>query len=34
LAAGQTNATLVATLEAQLKLYQAGSPFHDTGASR
>jgi tetratricopeptide (TPR) repeat protein len=34
LADGQKNATLVAALEAQLKLYQAGSPFHDTGASR
>jgi tetratricopeptide (TPR) repeat protein len=33
LANGQTNATLVATLEAQLKLYQAGSPLRKTGAS-
>ena len=34
LAAGQNNAALVAALETQLKLYQAGSPFRDTGASR
>jgi len=34
LANSQTNAALVAALEAQLKLYQAGFPFRDTGASR
>jgi protein O-mannosyl-transferase len=34
LAAGQNNAAPVAALEAQLKLYQAGSPFRDAGASR
>jgi len=34
LATAQNNATLVAALEAQLKLYQAGSPFQDTGATR
>ena len=34
LATDQNNAAMIAALEAQLKLYQAGSPFHDTGASR
>jgi tetratricopeptide (TPR) repeat protein len=34
LAASQHNVPLVASLEAQLKLYQAGSPFHDPGSSR
>jgi tetratricopeptide (TPR) repeat protein len=34
LATGQNNTALVADLEAELKLYQAGSPLHDTGASR
>jgi tetratricopeptide (TPR) repeat protein len=29
----QNNTALVAALEAQIKLYQAGSPFHLTGAS-
>jgi len=33
LANGQNNAALVAALQAQLKLYQAGSPFHQTGTS-
>lgn len=33
LAGSQNNAAAVAALEAQLKLYQAGSPFRDTGAS-
>jgi tetratricopeptide (TPR) repeat protein len=33
LANGQKSDALAATLEAQLKLYQAGSPFRDTGAS-
>ena len=31
LAASQNNVALVAALEAQLKLYQAGSPFHQAG---
>jgi len=34
LAASQNNPALVAALEAQLKLYQAGFPFHDAGTSR
>ena len=34
LAASQNNTALVAALEAQLKLYQAGSPIRDTGTSR
>jgi len=34
LATGQNNVALTAALETQLKLYQAGSPFRDTGASR
>jgi hypothetical protein len=33
LATEQNNAALVAALETQLKLYLAGSPFRDTGAS-
>ena len=33
LAAGQNNAALVAALEAQFKLYQAGSAFHQNGIS-
>ena len=33
LASSQNKTALVAALEAQLKLYQAGSPFHQTGAS-
>jgi tetratricopeptide (TPR) repeat protein len=33
LANGQNNAVLVVALEDQLKLYQAGSPFHHTGAT-
>ena len=32
LATGQSNAALAGTIEAQLKLYQAGSPFRDTQA--
>jgi len=34
LATSQNNVALVAALESQLKLYQAGSPFRDTGTSR
>jgi Flp pilus assembly protein TadD len=34
LATGQNNATLAAALEAELKLYQAGIPFHDNSPSR
>ena len=34
LADSQNNTALAGALEAQLKLYQAGSPFRDTGASR
>lgn len=34
LATSQNNAAMVAALEAQLKLYQAGSAFRDTGTSR
>jgi Flp pilus assembly protein TadD len=30
LAASQNNTALVAALEAQIKLYQTGSPFHQT----
>jgi tetratricopeptide (TPR) repeat protein len=33
LASSQNNTAMVAALEAQLKLYQAGSPFRDTGVS-
>lgn len=33
LAASQNNAAAVAALQTQLKLYQTGSPFHDTGAT-
>jgi tetratricopeptide (TPR) repeat protein len=34
LATSQNNAALVAALEAQIKLYQAGSPIRDNGISR
>jgi tetratricopeptide (TPR) repeat protein len=34
LAASQNNAAMTAAFEAQLKLYQAGSAFRDTGTSR
>jgi len=34
LAASQNNPPLVADLEAELKLYQAGYPLHETGTSR
>jgi tetratricopeptide (TPR) repeat protein len=34
LATSQNNATLAAALEAELKLYQAGFPFHDLNPSR
>ena len=34
LATSRNNGALVAALEAQLKLYQAGSAFRDTGTSR
>jgi tetratricopeptide (TPR) repeat protein len=34
LASSQNNAAMAAALEAQLKLYQTGSAFRDTGASR
>jgi hypothetical protein len=32
LATGQNNAAMVAALKEQLKRYEAGSPFRDTGA--
>jgi hypothetical protein len=34
LAAGQNNAALVSALEAQLKLYQTGSPLRNAGTPR
>ena len=34
LAISQNNPALAADLEAELKLYQAGSPFHDAVTSR
>jgi tetratricopeptide (TPR) repeat protein len=34
LATSQNNTALAAPLEAELKLYQAGSPLHETGTSR
>jgi tetratricopeptide (TPR) repeat protein len=34
LASNQNNAPMVAALDAQLKLYQAGSPFREAGTSR
>jgi tetratricopeptide (TPR) repeat protein len=34
LASSQNNPPMVAALDAQLKLYQAGSPFHEAGTSR
>ena len=34
LATSQNNTALAAALETELKLYQAGSPLHDTGTSR
>jgi len=34
LATRQNNAALISALEAQLKLYQAGSPFHQAASSR
>ena len=34
LASSQNNPTIVSALDAQLKLYQAGSPFHEAGTSR
>jgi len=34
LASSQNNVPMAVALEAQLKLYQAGIPLRDTGASR
>jgi hypothetical protein len=34
LATSQNSATLAAAFEAELKLYQAGFPFHDPSPSR